>query len=392
MFVPIGDSPNPERFTPYVTWGIIAVNIAIFVFINIPLSSRPVDAATPLLVEYVKMLMEQGIPETHIRMVLSRISLNDLLLFHYGFKPAAPNAISLFASLFLHGSFLHLLGNMLFLYIYGDNAEHQLGRMKFLLLYMAAGVIATLSFAVFTGDSLIPLVGASGAISGILGYYFLMFPKNQVKIFILLFPIFMHVVRIPARIVLGIYVVIDNLLPVLAQTGGNVAHGAHLGGFFAGLAVAALGESRWHMAFLQYSVAIGRFLGLKPERRSPQALTFREKMENAIASADGRQLVSLAGDAGMRDFQELEAETILEAARILKQRGFLEPANRLVKLTLATHRKSPLLPELYYQLGQIRLQQGFDTAAYQHLLTALDLHPQPDTEKKIRQLLQTIRI
>jgi tetratricopeptide (TPR) repeat protein len=192
--------------------------------------------------------------------------------------------------------------------------------------------------------------------------------------------------------VLGIYVVIDNLLPFLIQASGNVAHGAHLGGFFAGLAVAALGESRWHMAFLQNSFSIGRFLGINPERRSPQALTFREKIENAIASADHKQLVSLADDAGMRDIQTLEAETTLEAARILKQRGFLEPATRMVKLTLATHRKSPLLPELYYQLGHIRLQQGFVTAAYQHLLTALDLHPQPDIEKKIRQLLQTIRI
>ncbi len=391
MFLPIGDSPNPERFTPYVTWGIIAVNIAIFVFINIPLSSRPVDAPTPLLTDYLKMLMEQGIPETQIRMVLSRISYNDLFLFHYGFKPATPSVTSLFVSLFLHGSVLHLAGNMLFLYIYGDNAEHQLGRMKFFLLYMAAGVIATLSFAFFAGNSLTPLVGASGAISGILGYYFLMFPKNQVKMFIMLFPIFMNVVRIPARVVLGIYLVIDNLLPVLAQTGGNVAHGAHLGGFFAGLAVAALGESRWHIRFLQKFVATERFMGLKPERQSPQARTFREEMVNAIASADGRQLVLLSGDAGIQDFQTLEAETILEAARILEQHGFLEPANRMVKLTLATHRKSPLLPELYYQLGQIRLQQGFGTAAYQHLLTALELHPQPDTEKKIRQLLQTIR-
>ncbi|MBM9605635.1 rhomboid family intramembrane serine protease [Desulfopila inferna] len=392
MFLPIGDSPNPERFTPYVTWGIIAVNIFIFVFINIPLSGKPVGASNPLLVDYVRMLMEQGIPESYIRMVLSQASLNDLLLFQYGYKPADPTLISLFTSLFLHGSLMHLLGNMLFLYIYGDNAEHQLGRIKFLLMYLATGVIATLSFAVFAGISLTPLVGASGAISGVLGYYFLMFPDNRVKVFILLFPIFMSVVRIPARIVLGIYVLIDNLLPFLSQAGGSVAYGAHLGGFFAGLAVAALGESRWHLSFLQQAVAIGRSLGLMSEPHSAQAAGFREKMEHAITSADANRLQELLQGAGMQDFQTLEAETILEGAQLLEKRNLLDPANRLVRLALATHPNSPLLPELYYQLGQIRVRQGFATAAYQHLLAALDLHPRPETERKIRRLLENIRM
>jgi membrane associated rhomboid family serine protease len=392
VFLPIGDSPNPERFTPYVTWGIIAVNIFIFVFINIPLSAKLVDASNPLLIDYVRMLVEQGIPESYIRMALSQTSLNDLLLFKYGYKPADPTVISLFTSLFLHGSLMHLLGNMLFLYIYGDNAEHQLGRIGFFLMYLATGVIATLSFALFAGFSLAPLVGASGAISGVLGYYFLMFPNNRVKVFILLFPIFMNVVRIPARIVLGIFVLIDNLLPFLAQAGGNVAFGAHLGGFFAGLAIAALGESRLHLSFLQKAVAIGRSLGLMSEPGSAQAAGFREKMEHAIASADADRLQALVQNAGMQDFQTLKAETILEAAQLLKARDHLDPAHRLVKLALATHPNSPLLPELYYQLGQIRWQQGFATAAYQHLLTALDLHPRPETERKIRRLLENIRM
>jgi tetratricopeptide (TPR) repeat protein len=219
-----------------------------------------------------------------------------------------------------------------------------------------------------------------------------MFPDNRVKVFILLFPIFMNVVRIPARIVLGIYVLIDNLLPFLAQAGGNVAFGAHLGGFFAGLAVAALGESRLHLSVLQKAVAIGRSLGLMPEPGSAQAAGFREKMKHAIASADVDRLQALAQDAGMQDFQTLEAETILEAAQLLEARDLLDPANRLVKLALATHSNSPLLPELYYQLGQIRSRQGFATAAYQHLLTALDLHPRPGTERKIRRLLENIRM
>ena len=100
---------------------------------------------------------------------------------------------------------MHLFGNMLFLWIYGDNVEYRLGRLAFLLWYLATGVAATLFFAVFALDSTVPLVGASGAISGVLGFYFLWFPRNTVRLFVFLFPFFMNVVAVPARIVLGVY-------------------------------------------------------------------------------------------------------------------------------------------------------------------------------------------
>jgi len=118
VFLPIGDSPNPERFTPYVTWSIIGVNVALFVFLNIPLSSQAPGVSHPLLAEFVKMLIDQGVPTSHIRAILAQTSLNDLMLFHYGYKPAAPNLVSLFSSLFLHSGFMHLFGNMLFFFFF----------------------------------------------------------------------------------------------------------------------------------------------------------------------------------------------------------------------------------------------------------------------------------
>jgi membrane associated rhomboid family serine protease len=168
--------------------------------------------------------------------------------FVHGYKPGAPEITDLFFCMFLHGGFLHLAGNMLFLWIFGDNAEHRLGRIGYLLTYLAAGVVATLAFAVFAGDSMTPLVGASGAISGVLGLYFLLFKRNRIKVFIFLFPFFMNVILLPARWVLGFYVIIDNLLPIILGAQSNVAYGAHLGGFLAGLIVAFAGEAlswRW---------------------------------------------------------------------------------------------------------------------------------------------------
>jgi membrane associated rhomboid family serine protease len=129
---------------------------------------------------------------------------------------------------------------MLFLWIYGDNVENRLGRFGYLLAYIGSGVAATLFFAIFVPGSDVPMVGASGAISGVLGFYYLWFPRNQVKVFIFLFPFIMNTFLLPARLVLGLYLLLDNLIPFLVNSGTatGVAHGAHIGGFVAGLALA----------------------------------------------------------------------------------------------------------------------------------------------------------
>ena len=127
--------------------------------------------------------------------------------------------LSLLLSIFMHGSWLHLLGNMLFLWIYGDNVESQLGKLGYLFWYLLTGVAATVFHASVFHTSKLPLVGASGAISGVLGFYFVWFPHNRVRMLMAFFPFIMRVIELPARLVLGFYIVLDNLLPFVLSTG-----------------------------------------------------------------------------------------------------------------------------------------------------------------------------
>jgi membrane associated rhomboid family serine protease len=392
LFLPIGDTPNPERFTPFATWGLMAINIAVYFLICMPLSSKFPETSSPLLLEYIRMLAARGFSGNQIQTIISQTTLNDLLLFQYGYKPASPSIASLFSSLFLHGSFMHLAGNMLFLYIYGDNVEHQLGRLKFILMYFLTGVIATLSFAVLAGNSMAPLVGASGAISGVLGFYFYMFPRNKVKVFILLFPIYLGVVRIPARIVLGIFVLIDNLLPVILQAGGGVAYGAHLGGFFGGLGIAALGEFfEWQLPFQNSGKFPRRYTTAAKMSNRSSRQTRPTTTREALSSSDIDTLLEALKHVDEDEIRALSPQEILLSAGTLEKHGYLTPAAKMLKIALSVHKKSPLIPEVFYELGRVRLREGYPTAAYQHLLTALDLSTSAETETKIRRLLQEIK-
>jgi membrane associated rhomboid family serine protease len=243
VFFPIGDAPNPRDFRAWVTWAIIVANVVVYVLLTLPLSTQGASPQDPRIPEYVEMLRHAGLDGQTLREALAQLSVYDLFVFEHGFRPAAPSIADLFASLFLHAGFLHLAGNMFFLWIYGDNVEHRVGRIAYALLYLLTGVVATLGFAVLDLSSEMPLVGASGAISGVLGLYFVLFPKNRVKVFVALFPFLMDVFLVPARLVLGIFVVIDNFLPFLLGSHSGVAYGAHLGGFLSGAAFAVLGNT-----------------------------------------------------------------------------------------------------------------------------------------------------
>jgi membrane associated rhomboid family serine protease len=264
MFLPVGDLPNPPNFRPWATWGLIAANVGIYFLLSAPLATMPVNPEHPLLEEYLRTVLPRILPEgVRIREVLSQISAYNLFVFRHGFKPGAPQFRDLLISLFLHANFAHLFGNMLFLWIYGDNVEHRLGRGRFLLVYLATGVIATVAFSLFAGGSMVPMIGASGAISGVLGLYFLLFPRNRVKVFLFLWPIFFRIVHLPARLVIGLFIVWDNLIPVLFKLQTGVAYGAHLGGFLGGLAIAYAGEHlrspRWRRRWpVRRGIQIGR--------------------------------------------------------------------------------------------------------------------------------------
>ena len=238
MFIPVGDYPNP-RGVPVVTILLIAVNVAVFVLVSLPLAHAPVSLDDPRLPAYLD-LVARSLPRGVSLEVLARqTTAYDLLVFEYGFRADHASLSTLFTSMFLHGGFLHLAGNMLFLWIYGDNVEHRLGAVPFLFWYLVTGAAATLTHALITPGPPLPLVGASGAISGVLGFYFLLCPGHFVRVLLLLFPFYVGTVMIPARIVLGLYLVVDNLLPFLLAPSGPVAYGAHIGGFLAGLIAAA---------------------------------------------------------------------------------------------------------------------------------------------------------
>ena len=235
MVIPIGDRPNP-RGVPWVTHALIAVNVAVFALLTLPLATIPADLADPRAAEYLRIVGERAGPLAHLQ---GRLTAYDLFVFDWGFRAGVPSLRTLLASMFLHAGALHLFGNMLFLWIYGDNVEHRLGAVWFVGAYLCTGAAATLTHAAVASDAALPMIGASGAISGVLGFYFVWFPRNVVRLMWLLPPLLFRVFEVPARVVLALYLVLDNLLPsLLTDAAGGVAYTAHLGGFATGVVLA----------------------------------------------------------------------------------------------------------------------------------------------------------
>ena len=147
----------------------------------------------------------------------------------------SPIWLTLLTSMFMHGGWLHLGGNMLFLWIFGDNVEHRIGHIPYAVFYVIAGVIASFAQILSNADSLIPTLGASGAISGVLGAYLVMFPANRVTVIFLRFPM-----QVPAIVAIGLWAVFQFIsgvgsIAVTDETAGGVAYLAHIGGFVAGV-------------------------------------------------------------------------------------------------------------------------------------------------------------
>ena len=204
MLFPYKDD-NPRILIPYVTYGIIAINILVFVIqFNLSISSQMAE---------------------------------ENFIYSFGFIPANFSFITIFTSMFLHGGFSHIMGNMWFLWVFGDNVEGVLGHAKYALFYILCGVAATISQLLINPASTIPMVGASGAIAGVLGMYMIRFPKANVHVFAFII-IFFTTFRIPALFVLGFWFFnqLTNGLGSLGfNTTGGVAWFAHIGGFIAGI-------------------------------------------------------------------------------------------------------------------------------------------------------------
>ncbi len=386
MFLPIGDSPNPPG-TPWVTYLLIAVNVAVYVVL-FPLGFQSPDPKDPGRFEYARTITaERDVSNREVAQLAGQMTRYDLVVFRHGFKPAAPSIIDMFTSMFLHGGLLHLLGNMLFLWIYGDNVEHRLGRLRYLLVYLGTGVIACLGDGFLRMGSGIPSVGASGAISGVLGLYFIWFPRNRVRVWVFFFPFLMDVWELRARLVLGFYIVVDNLLPVLlAPGGGGVSHGAHIGGFVAGGTLAFLGD-RWIAARPERDVR-RRPAGVPRAAPEEVASSFRTALEAGRGDRAAEEYFSTPHAVTRR---VLGAWDKIRLGQELESHGHPRGALAAFQRALVDHPGGPGRAAAH--LGAARVMMGplhNPTGAYQHLYAALEEKPTPDERAATRALLEDL--
>ncbi|MBI2372406.1 MAG: rhomboid family intramembrane serine protease [Deltaproteobacteria bacterium] len=372
-------------FTAWVNRALILANVLVYLLITLPLSRQGVDPNDPAVAEYLRFLVPQlpavaRPPHVPVREILASIDAYSIYVYTHGFKPGAPEVSDLFEGLFLHGGFAHLAGNMLFLWIYGDNVEHRLGRVGYFVAYLVTGVAATGAFTLVARGSMAPLVGASGAISGVLGFYFVMFPRNKVK---MLFLLSAQVLYVPARVVLALYVIVENLLPQLLSARSNVAYGAHLGGFVAGfgLALAVQKASAWRT---REQVVAERPAG------PGQPLTALAGLRAALERGDDVGAVEALRVVDEGEILRLRGDEILRIAGLLQRAGAPEAAIRVLKSYLAAHPTGPDASLVYFALALERLERGQVTAGYQHLLAALDAGPSSETEARIREVLARV--
>ncbi len=379
MFLPISDAPNPKG-VPYATWTLIALNVAVYLVVNLPLGVQPADPNDPAFREYLEFLSQYVSSRAELDQAARAVSAYDLVVFEHGYRPAEPSLVDLVTSMFMHGGLMHLFGNMLFLWIYGDNVERRLGVPWFVVAYLLTGVAATMFHAVFFASSNVPLVGASGAISGVLGFYFVWFPRNVVRVLFFLPPFFVHTFFVGARIVLGVYLFIDNVVPFLFAGEGGVAHGAHIGGFLAGAAAAALLNAR---ATAAKPDDIG-----KPKTAPSGGRTVREALMRGDYAEAAAEYFALPPAAARGALAVNEAVAL---ARWLREQGHAGAALTLLERVLREAPRGPDLAEGLALAGLILLEDRHDpTAAYQYLAAALQLRPGAATTAEIRRALAVI--
>jgi len=204
MFFPYKDD-NPRVLFHFVTFGIITLNVLVF------LGQFWISGNNP--------------------------GIGKSLVYMYGFVPAEFNPLTIFTSMFMHGGFAHIIGNMWFLYILGDNVESILGHVKYFIFYLACGIGAALAQFFVEPASQVPMIGASGAVAGVLGAYMIRFPKARVHVLAVII-IFITTFVVPAQIVLGLWFLMQlsgGLGSLGVDTTGGVAWFAHIGGFIIGV-------------------------------------------------------------------------------------------------------------------------------------------------------------
>lgn len=221
---PIGDDNSDRRIQPVVNYAIIGINILVFLLLQ-RLGSNDVFTYAFSLVP--KEIMT-GVDLSGIQ-ILRDSAGHTAKIQHYA--SPLPVYFNFLSSMFMHGGIAHIFGNMLFLFIFGDNIENRIGHIRYGFFYLLCGFAAAAGQIMMGPDSIIPMLGASGAISGVLGGYALLFPKNPVRAIL-----FNFLTTIPAFVAIGIWIVYQLVLGFLTPSGGGgVAYAAHIGGFIAGL-------------------------------------------------------------------------------------------------------------------------------------------------------------
>jgi membrane associated rhomboid family serine protease len=237
MIFPLYDDNSDRTTTPVVNYILIAINILVFVFLQ-QLGSN--DRFT-----YAFSTVPQEIVTGRDITTPDRIAIEPMTQQRVQVPGLQPTPVSVYltliTSMFMHGGFAHLFGNMLFLWIFGDNVEHRMGHLRYVIFYLVCGILASLAhvmatvmFAANPSSFLIPSLGASGAISGVLGGYILLYPKRRVTVIL-----FRFLTDVPAYVAIGIWFAFQLISGLGILGGGSemggVAYAAHIGGFIAGL-------------------------------------------------------------------------------------------------------------------------------------------------------------
>ena len=228
MIFPIGDDNSDRRTTPVVNYLFIAINVLVFLVLQGAGSNDQFTYAYATVPQEIVTGTDiaRDVPVGRDPQTGRMVGIH--------LEPIAfPVYVTLLTSMFMHGGFMHLFGNMLYLWIFGDNLEDRLGHVRYALFYLATGLAASLAHVFMNTDSYIPSLGASGAISGVLGGYILLYPRRRVRAIVLRG----FMTEIPAFIAIGVWFLFQLLEGYMNRgaEGGGVAYAAHIGGFIAGL-------------------------------------------------------------------------------------------------------------------------------------------------------------
>jgi len=235
MVMPLRDDDIDRRTVPVVTYALIAVNILVWL-IEIGLGEKFINGYSTVPFEITHNTDLVG---------MQTVQAGGQSIPIHLYPGPTPIYLTLLFSMFMHASWLHIAGNMLYLWIFGDNIEDRIGHAKFLVFYLVCGLAASAAEILFQPNSVIPSLGASGAIAGVLGAYLILFPRRQIRVLVA-----RQIVNMPAFMVLGLWIVLQVVSQVGvagAQTGG-VAYMAHIGGFVAGVALILLIRGRTAVA------------------------------------------------------------------------------------------------------------------------------------------------